>query len=228
MTQNPRASGDQWLRTAALSLVTVITLLGMSPLGISLLPVPVRIVCYLLAPILVIASVMRLLRVITASGTVAQRGARASSIIALAFLLGYVDLSIETMFIAPSSVCQSGATGACTVALASLAFVLKLMLLVTCGAVSIAGVADGLASAANARRWSWFAAIIAYLVASIAMVAVRATSLSPSFGEFGWYGLLVSALYPDAPAALFPLFPYLTPVLTLMYSLTDQAKSVRT
>jgi hypothetical protein len=225
--RSPRASGVQWLRTSALWLATVIALLGVTPPGIQLLPVLVRVVLYLLAPILVIASALNLPRSVTGSGAAADGGMRTLSIIALAFLLGLVDLSLATMFIVPSSVCQRSATDNCVVALFSLTLSLKVVLLGMCLLASIGVVADGLSSAASARRWGWFATILAYLVASVAIVVLRATSLSLSTREFGWFGLLVYALYPNSPAALFPLLPLLTPVLTLFYGFAGQAKSVR-
>jgi hypothetical protein len=228
MKLSHRESGVQWLRTFAFPLVTVIALLGMTPLGIQLLPILVRLVFYLLAPIVLIASVMYLNRTVTASGDAASGGMRTASIVSLAFLLGFVDLSLETVFIAPLSLCKGNATDNCAVVLVSLAWVLKVVLLGLCGIASIRVVADALSSAASARRWTWFAAMLTYVVASVAIVVVRATSLSLGSGEFGWYGLLVYVLLPDNPSALFPLLPLLTPVLTLIYGLSGRATSVRT
>jgi multisubunit Na+/H+ antiporter MnhE subunit len=223
MNESIRTSTGQWLRTSALPLITLIAILGVTPVAIEIDPGVVLILCFLLAPLLVIASAIFLLRKATARWHAADSGLRTASTVSLAILFGRADLSLETIVFLESSLCKGVAADYCAFGLVGPVLVVSGVMLGICAIIVMRVAIASFTSAARARKWVWFAAILLYLIASV--IAVVALILSPST-NYGWFGAFVDTFDLQSPLVLLALSPFLTPVLTLVYSLAGRAKSV--
>ena len=172
---------------------------------------------FCLSAAVVVAGVIVAVRAVAAGSRVVERHQQTVllwSLWSLAFLSTAVLILLGSYGIFATPACRVG----CPPSIAYAGLVLLLTSLLGAASV-IAGIGAGVAgvsSAAVSGKWGWFTAVLAYLLGSwLSAVLV-----------YVLVGRRVISV--DSPSVVVFVSPLLTPVLTLLYSLSGREQRVRT
>lgn len=207
MDQRPRTARIWFFWALALLLAAVVTYLGCLVTAAT----GVGVALFALSAAVLVAGVSVAVGAVAARLRVGDRSRQRAlvwSLWSLAFLLAAGVITLGLFGIFATSACRAG----CVPSIAYGALILLLFSVLVVASV-LAGMGSGVAgvySAAKAGRWGWFAALLAYLLGS----GLSAVLVQVLVGQ--------RVLSIDSPVVVLFVSPLLTPVVTMIYSLSQR------